>query len=213
MSPDQNISYLHTREWHLNVSVEGGRGVAALMVEENEYWSAADGRVRILEQRPDSPVTEHENAVRVEWAPNLPTDVGRLRTYLLKDAPSAQHNVPETLVLIASAQRLHNQAVPPALAQAFFEVLTAQPDLIDLGEVVDRSGRPGLAYGFEFSFGPKRRLSLIFAPATHALLATEEMMLEPGRLRVEVPAVASYVLYLAQGWVPSMSDRPLIRQS
>ncbi|GAB3270320.1 hypothetical protein [Kineosporia babensis] len=212
VNPESSISYLHTREWHLNVSVEGGRGVAALKVEENEYWSAADGRVRVLERRPDSPAADHSNTGKVEWAPGLPTDPAELREYLLKDAPSAQHNVPPTLVLIASAQRLHNQAVPAALAEAFFQVLTAQPDLADLGEVPDRAGRTGQAYGFEFSFGPKRRLTLIFDPATHALLATEELMLEPGRMRVEVPAVASYVLYLEQGWVPNMSDRPLVRE-
>lgn len=212
MTSDQTISYLHTREWHLNVSVEDGRGVAALKVEENEYWSAADGRIRILEQRPDSPAADHSNTGKVEWALGLPTEPARLRAYLLKDAPSAHHEVPETLVLIASAQRLHNQAVPAALAHAFFEVLTGQPDLLHLGEVTDRAGRPGLGYGFEFSFGPRRRLSLIFEPETRALLATEELMLEPGRLRVPVPAVASYVLYLEQGWVPSMGERPLIRQ-
>ncbi|GLY20212.1 hypothetical protein LWF15_34580 [Kineosporia rhizophila] len=213
VNPEQSISYLHTREWHLNVSVEGGRGVAALQVEENEYWSAADGRVRILEQRPDSPAADHSNTGRVEWAPGLPTDPTGLGEYLLKDAPSAQHNVPATLVMIASAQRLHNQAVPAALAEAFFQVLTGRPDLLPLGEMTDRAGRTGVGYGFEFTFGPRRRLTLIFDRDTHALLATEELMLEPGRLRVEVPAVASYVLYLEQGWVPSMSDRPLLRQA
>ncbi|MBT0771981.1 hypothetical protein KIH74_23770 [Kineosporia sp. J2-2] len=209
MTADQ-ISYLRTREWHLNVIVENGRGAAALREEENEYWSAADGRVRILEQRPDSPTAEHSNrGSGVEWAPGLPTDVPGLRAYLLKDAPAASRGVPETLVLIASVQRLHNQAVPPALARAFFEVLTAQPDLMRTGEVTDRAGRPGVGHAFDFSFGPKRRLTLIFDETSGALLATEELMLEPGRLRVEVPAVASYVLYLEQGWVPGMSDRPV----
>lgn len=37
-------------------------------------------------------------------------------------------------------------------------------------------------------------------------------MLEPGRLKVPVPAVSQYVLYLLQGWVPNMGDRPLIHQ-
>ena len=209
MTPEQSISYLRTREWHLNVSVEDGRGVAALQVEENEYWSAADGRIRILVQRPDLPAADHSNTGTVEWASALPQTPAGLRGYLLKDAPPAGRGVPETLVLIASVQRLHNQAIPAALAEAFFQILTARPDLQHLGEVVDRAGRPGLAYGFEFSFGPKRRLTLIFDPSSHALLGTEELMLEPGRLRVEVPAVASYVLYLEQGWVPGMSDRPL----
>lgn len=210
MTSEQTISYLRTREWHLNVSVENGRGVAALQVEENEHWSAADGRVRTLVRRPDLPESEQASAGIVEWVPALPRDREGLRGYLLKDAPPAERSVPETLVLIASVQRLHKQAVPAPLAQVFFEVLTAQPDLSELGEVTDRAGRTGSGYAFEFTFGPRRRLTLIFHPDSHALLAIEELMLEPGRLRVEVPAVASYVLYLEQGWVPGMNDRALV---
>lgn len=209
-SDHPTISYLRTREWHLNVSVENGRGVAALQVEENEHWSAADGRVRTLVQRPDLPDSEQASAGIVEWVPALPQEPAELREYLLKDAPPAERGVPETLVLIASVQRLHRQAVPAALAQVFFDVLTAQPDLEELGDVTDRAGRAGVGYAFEFTFGPRRRLTLIFDPTSHALLAIEELMLEPGRLRVEVPAVASYVLYLEQGWVPGMDDRDLV---
>ncbi|GAB6902996.1 hypothetical protein [Kineosporia succinea] len=209
MSSNQAVSYLRTREWHLNLGVGGGgRGQLELVAEDHERWCAADGRMRVLEVRPDTPPHDHSSTAQVEWASALPTDTASLRAYLLKGAPSPEHNVPETLVLIAAVQRLHNQAIPSALAAAFHEILTAQPDLTAVGTTTDRAGRTGEGYSFEFSFGPARRLTLIFDPASKALLASEEMLIEPGRLAVEVPAVASYVLYLQQAWVTGLDERP-----
>ncbi|GLY31874.1 hypothetical protein [Kineosporia sp. NBRC 101731] len=210
MSSNQAFSYLRTREWHLNLGVGGGgRGQLELMAEDRERWSAADGQVRVIEQRPNTARSDSTTTAQVEWAPDLPHDPGQLRAYLLKGAPSPQHNVPETLVLIASVQRLHTQAIPSGLAAAFYEILIGQPDLVARGETVDRAGRTGLGYSFEFTFGPARRLTLIFDPESKGLLATEEMLIEPGRLAVEVPAVASYVLYLEQGRVASTDERPV----
>jgi hypothetical protein len=77
-------------------------------------------------------------------------------------------------------------------------LLADRSDVVALGSMTDRAGRAGRAFAVDGYGGrlPTRQV-LIVGLTTGALLGDEEVLTKTaGRLRVRVPSVIAYTLYL-----------------
>jgi hypothetical protein len=82
--------------------------------------------------------------------------------------------------------------------------------VINSGTVTDRAGRPGVAVSVDSAgSGQLVRSTLVFAPATGALLEADETLVgDPARSDVRQGAVLAYTTFLATGDVDSATARP-----
>ena len=97
------------------------------------------------------------------------------------------------------------QIVPPSIDSGLWRMLAAEKDLVTLGDVVDRAGRPAVAITTSLAVAAPVRWVLLIDPQTGSLLGTELIAMDPhAGYVVAVPAVVGFTAYLASGWAGSL---------
>ncbi len=94
----------------------------------------------------------------------------------------------------------------PGDAQAvLLRVLAAIPGVVNEGTTIDRAGRPGAAVSLDSSYsGEPITYTLIFDPATGALLESDETLAgPPHRLNAVKGSVVAFTTFLSSGYVTS----------
>ncbi|MEU1731760.1 hypothetical protein [Streptosporangium sp. NPDC020145] len=213
-------SYVETEEWLLATSVTRDGTTSRMTPWVVSRWTPQDDQGTYHRtRRPGRPFGSGgwagitpgaDQATATEGGDNTETgaaaDLGpraaalsrseeELRDQLLDGEPQA--GMTRTHRLVRAVEDLHSHdVVEPDLRAALWRTLAAQDDLRDIGQVRDRNGRPGRAFGFED--GPLLGVFVV-SSATGGLLATELIRLTgPGEPR---PAVEEYRTYLTARWV------------
>jgi hypothetical protein len=229
---DGRYHYLEAAGWGLHTAVYNEDHVESVIVPSiMERWSADDGSGmmitasgepveaeppgadadrRAIDDLPDGEGEITEYAPGELWIPpiaSLPRDPVALREELVRHAEYEER--PDHVQLYVALEGLHVQRVPPDLLAAFYRAFAEEPEMRAYGQVTDRAGRRGIAIGFDSDYaGLPTRHMLIVDPETGTLLGFEEILTtDPGELNVRVPAVISYIVYLAGGDVASTDQR------
>jgi hypothetical protein len=203
--------YRHEKGYSLSEAVDGatGRRLSWQMVNtERETWVANDGSGRVIEstdgEKPVGPDTFGPGTLEGHFLPADAT-VAQLRSRFAR----SNHADTGPGWALALADLTGMQIVPPALQSRMLGILAQQSGLVLRGRTTDRAGRVGVAISADDTgdWGESRR-TLIFDPATGALLDVEETALDVPDLPVEPGATISYTIYLSCGYTDSTATRP-----
>lgn len=210
LAPHGTYAYVKREAWQLAPKLSGHAPPSDVVPVVIESWrdSAGSGRVVSLVRNPRSDAT----SVRVSAAsggplPALSTSVVALVHRLQAAAPASSGPATGFLGLAALAD---DQPIAPAVQAAILLLLARTPGVINSGTVTDRAGRPGVAVSVDSAgSGQLVRSTLVFAPATGALLEADETLVgDPARSDVRQGAVLAYTTFLATGDVDSATARP-----
>ncbi|MFF5211487.1 hypothetical protein [Streptosporangium sp. NPDC000396] len=218
-------SYVATEEWLMSTTVETGGAASRVVPWLVQRWTPVSGkgtcrRVRTAgrpfegggwegippEAGRSIPAPSREEGRVADLRPRanaLSRSGPVLRDQLLGTEP--QVTMTRTRRLVRAVENLHSHdVVEPALTAVLWRVLAAQDDLRSLGQVRDRRGRPGQAFGFED--GPLLGV-LVVSSATGGLLATE--LIRVARTRgheIRRPVVEEYRTYVIGRWVGGVGE-------
>jgi len=222
--------YTKTDEMYLNMMVsQGGEPTIAVLVPKTRtIWIAPDGSGRIRETAGVMVfLSEHSRsawraagspplgrAINQDFGPQklsfedlsrLPTDPSALASVIRERAQRADPPLYDEMFVIVG-DLLREQTAPPQVRAALYKVVSGIPGVELVGQVHDRADRQGVAVAKTSTYtGVKRRHVLIFDPRTSALLAEEDVILEPvSWIDTKPPVVIGYATYLESGIVESL---------
>jgi hypothetical protein len=221
--------YTKTDEMYLSVIVaRGGDVIAALVPKVRTMWIAPDGSGRIRETAGEMVFLSERSrsawqaagspplgrAINEDFGPQklsfedlslLPTDPSALGTVIRERAQRADPPLYDEMFVVVG-DLLREQTAPPQVRAALYKVAASIPGVELVGQVHDRAGRQGVAVAKTSTYtGVKRRHVLIFDPRTSALLAEEDVILEPvSWIDATPPLVIGYATYLESGIVESL---------
>lgn len=173
--------YLHWQAWTLGM---GGERGDAIYPNERWAWIADDGSARTLVDW-DGVVAGYK-----DWPPGGYAQPLAERTHLGKTPDEAASALTGASTAAASSayqlldfytQRAATEGLgtDPADRALFLQTL-AQTDVAAYGEVADRAGRQGQAFGASLGHdGVRSEIRIIVDPTTGALLASEEILHGP----------------------------------
>lgn len=139
----------------------------------------------------------------------LSTDPSDLGSFLRARAAQTDNPIAaETFILVGDQLRETGAALE--LRKALFEVAQAIPGVQRSDAVRDRRDRVGVALSLVSDHnGARTRRSYLFDPATFALLAEQELLLErTDWLDVQPPAEIGWTTYLESATVASVDETP-----
>lgn len=224
--PDRSggpVRYAKTATWDL-VTVVGNPTQSRSFIEPalRESWTEPSGDVTLVERRGRLPDEDHADAASVAALPGsaettrrfqslppsmLPADPADLRLQLGQGDAMAS----DAELFAAVLDQLETQPVrlPSELATTY-QFLAGLEGVWDLGPVIDRGGRHGVAVAAESTRAGLPTLHILVVDHdTGRPLATEKVLTkESGALNVRLPAVIGYALFLEAGWVPTAGARP-----
>lgn len=227
-APAFTQGYRYTREQNMYIYATGG--FQFLVPKTRETWIGADGSGRIKETAGDRVfLSERDRAAWIaagspslgreidqDFGPGelfaedfsaLPPDVAGLRAEVRRRAEETDVPV-DVEMFIVVGDLLRQQVAPPEIRAALYRVAAGIPGVELIGEVRDRTGRPGVAVAKTTDYwGARERLVLIFDPKTSALLAEERVLLSKTDWSdAEPPVVVSYAVYLNSEVVDRLPD-------
>jgi hypothetical protein len=210
---------------------------SVLLPRTREFWQGTDGTGRLRTRfgeavflgerdrarweaagRPDlgaNQTSDHRfdgsprNRLHHQDVNSLPTDPGKLFGVLQARAEVGDPSNPVDFRMLEEvAEILRETVAPPELRAAAYRVAGRIPGIELVGEVTDPVGRRGVAVAITADYNGLRRLELVFDPETSMLQAEREILLERiPELDAAPPVVVGYNVYLASGFVDSMSER------
>ncbi|NEA33832.1 CU044_5270 family protein [Streptomyces sp. SID13031] len=212
---------VRTESWSLSTRVDGKTVHSAVVPEITELsWNAdRSGHISTQLGKPYYPSAEYESAWKADgsrgkqgktvrdetWQPGgytpmfpnlpLPSQAAPLLAALKAGHPIDKLGTGELMIAI---EDLYRETQPsPEVRAALLQLLAARPDVIALGQLTDRAGRPAECFAVDSTLtGLPQRQLLMFSPTTATLLAGEDVLTEDaGQLEVRVPSVVSYRLY------------------
>jgi hypothetical protein len=224
--------YLETASW----STFGGSDTSDLpagMPKVLEQWINPDGSVRVVDHV-DLPAPA--SGLKAWLDAGLPLTGGRSEahttahapqqfpTALSTDAPTLQKQLldaelgtdptggpPANVELFTAIKDLRASApIDGSLQAALLRVLAAQPDVVSLGTTTDRLGRVADAVAIDSDYsGLDTRYVLLFDPTDGQLLGSEDILVKSsGSLKLSIPSVISYVIYVRDGHVSTDTSTP-----
>jgi hypothetical protein len=204
-------SYTERKGWYLSTTVDGEQVTSEVVPQFRRAWTASDGSGRLVDEwtfadgdTKYSDRTEGPGKLAVPRpSGSLSTDPAQLAAQLSVGHP-VSNGPAERLVAITD---LHQHTpVPPRLEAAVLRYLADTPGLVVSGDVTDRAGRRGVAFSLESAYsGLPTRYTLIVDPDTGDLLGREDMLtVTAGKLRVPVPSVISYTVFLDARFTDSL---------
>lgn len=185
--PIRPTSYTRTAGWYYNMTGSGN----SLETQTIERWVGPDGKLTARQM--DGSVSTGDN---VTWDRPAPTSPDALLKFLKIGHPIDKMGSGELLVAIADYYSENNPN--PAQRAAILRLLSQTENVFGLGDVTDRAGRDGIAFGVDTAMsGAPSRLSLIFDPGTGQLLGQEEVAfaLTNDGSRLDEPVVVSYTSF------------------
>lgn len=213
-------AYVKRAGWYLDTRVAGASSSSTVTATETESWTAADGSGREVTRRAggdrshvsattQGPVMDQLDLRANEDEPLIPlsTNPSVLAQQLDTGHPRRIGPVER---FVAFTDLANQQPIPAHVESAILRLLARSPGLIDSGVVTDRAGRPGVAVSLDSSYsGVLTRYTLILDPRTGGLLGEEETLIgNPRKLDVRSPAVLSYTVFLASGYVDTPTSEP-----
>lgn len=221
--------YAKTVSDQLTTSEGDGGTWSVVQPIAEETWIAADGsgRVRSVFGEPRFLGPRDEAGWRASGAPEFPSGTsdstlpaGALSYEALESLPTdpdellsalreqvAFEGIPGDVgVFLRLGQLLSRGDAPPALRAGLYRAASQLPGIQLVGPVTDPTGRPGVGVGMTYSeTGAAVRLVMVFDQETSALLAQEQILLEPAPwVDVNAGARLSYIAYLGSGRVDSV---------
>jgi hypothetical protein len=203
-------------DWSLWTTVDGDNTRSRIVPTATDQSRSADG---LLETRratghsipPDATIDEQTKQLEELLAADkanvvpatqqadiatLPRDTAALAAW----AANRSGQPDEMAALTMFKDMLRQEPIPGDLIAAFYRLFSNQGRLRPLGITVDRLGRTGAAYQLDSNdSGLPTHHVLIIDPATGEPLANETVLYETaGELRVKIPAVIGYEIYLNQ---------------
>jgi hypothetical protein len=167
-----------------------------------QSWLAPDGSGRIVQTTAGTRRTSVRElaAGSGHTLPSLSTSPAALGRLLGLGSPPGDGREFAALAAVTS-----DQPIAPRTQAAVLGLLARIPSLVNLGTVVDRAGRSGVAIGLSPNgTGAPVRDTVVFSPATGALLEFDETLEgDGGALQVRPGAVLAYTTFLAAGDVAS----------
>ena len=177
------------------VKTAGDVGVPIVMRPfTREIWIAPDGSGRISETSAgkSTDMAIGPGGLHAFDFSSWPSDADGLRQLLQSQIGDVGPNaVPlDVQTFIAARDALHETAAPPAIRAGLFNMLAAMPNVEDLGELDDGTGRVGIGVGISTDYwGSTTRKTLIFDPRTTKLLGESDVDAQTG----EVQGWAAYL--------------------
>ncbi|MGO4363375.1 hypothetical protein [Terrabacter sp. RAF57] len=126
----------------------------------------------------------------------LSADPSTLRDQLEHAHPIRELGTGELFVAITDLYK--EQRPDPKVRAQLLRMLAARPDVVALGTLRDRAGRPGLGVGVSSSQpgGLPARFVMIIDAASGLLLSYEQILTSsPGKLDIKIPSVIDYALF------------------
>jgi hypothetical protein len=203
-------AYTKTMGWYLGTRVDGQATTSTIIPSTTQRWVAPDGRAHVhrVTRRPDGSrsVDDFTAAGKGPVPVRLSTNEAVLARQLAVGHPFSDGPV-EKFVALTDLAAL--QPIPPCAESAILRFLARIPGLINQGSVIDRAGRHGIAVALDSNYsGLLTRYSWIFDRHTGALLGTEEMLIDPGKLHVRSGSIIAYTTFLTSGWTSTASNPP-----
>jgi len=220
-SEDSGPHIVRTESWELSTRIDGKQVRSAVVPEITELkWNAdRSAHLTVRTGQPYFPSSEYRSAWRSDGSPGkagtivndedwpagrytpmfpnlpLPVDESQLLSVLKAGHPIDDLGTGELMIAIND---VYNESQPGAAVRAsLLRLLAGRSDVIYLGRVSDRAGRPAECFAVDSTHTglPERQLAL-FSSTTGSLLASEEVLTtNPGQLGVPIPSVISYRLY------------------
>lgn len=228
-TPTTGVTYTRTVSWNLQITVDGDETSMDILPEEREaWWRTPDGLWDAC-IHPGPPVEDGEvfqgdpDRPRPEpCAPGVPprSDHDIVVTAIADDPVAAGETLGRGGPEAPGYRGLENMrtilSYDPLAAAERADLLRGLATLDGFeyrGEVVDRVGRPALAFASRTDVhggGAVDELVVLLDPDDGSLLGSDSVLLDAGttKLDVEVPAVQGFELILEQARVPEMGDRP-----
>lgn len=125
----------------------------------------------------------------------LPTTPARLKALLIEEQPAARDD--SGALLLAIHDLRNEQQLGGDVRAGLLTMLAAEPDVMSLGEITDRAGRPALAIAVDSDHsGWPSRYVLLLDPRDGRILGYERVLTEPvGPLDVAAPAIIDYTIF------------------
>jgi hypothetical protein len=203
-------AYVERQAWQLSVGRSGSPPPANVIPVVTESWRASDGSGRVVTfiRGPGSRSAGRlQSAAARRPLPAMSTTPTVLLAELWDAAPAGVGAARELLGLAALAAE---QPIPARVEAVALGLLARIPGVINSGTVTDRDGRAGVAVSLDSdSSGEPIRYTLIFAPASGALLEADQTLEgDPEEPELRPGAVIAYTTFLAAGYVDSTTARP-----
>lgn len=200
-------AYMKTRGWYLSSdqTTDGTVTGSQTSIVEREQWRAEDGAGRVDDTENGA---TRSDMVGPDTQPHRRVDADTQSAPVLRDRLLSQGSGRSTRQWFgAFTDNWTVQIVSPGLQSAYLGILAEQPDIEVLGAVTDRVGRAGIAVSTRTD---DMQLVLVFDETTGALLDYEQIALTAAAAAVPIslPSTVSYVVWLDDGYVQSVGDRP-----
>jgi hypothetical protein len=207
--PSGAYRYVKRQTWQLPAAASGAPPPASVVPVVTESWRAPDGDGRIARfiRRSSGVTTEQAGVVSGDPLPALSTSATVMARRLQAAAPAGPGPAREFIGFVALAG---DQPIPAEAEAVILGLLARIPGVTNSGAVVDRAGRAGVSVSLDSdASGEPVRYTLIFAPATGALLEADQTLSgDPQAPDVRPGAVMAYTTFLAAGYVDSTTASP-----
>ncbi|MFF1873486.1 hypothetical protein [Kitasatospora herbaricolor] len=194
-------SHLRWRQWALWTRTEAGGTSSKVVPEELDLVRSPGGAKLTRFLVDEGPASATEQVPQETWQGEVPQSVDALRAWLRSRTPGVDGPA-------GAAEAVHDlvteRVLSPGQRAAVLRLLAALPGMAVSGEVVDRAGRPGVAFSADSAAGGlPTRYTFIVDPVSGQLLGQEETLTESaGKLNVPVPSVIGYDAYLVAQQAP-----------
>lgn len=210
---DYTFTYLVSRTREIWVAPDGS-GRLREEARDPRFFGPADRQRWIDAGRPelDEGVEDDRyeaGELSYEDFEGLPTEDDALYSEIQTRAEGAGPGLePEMFTVVGDL--LRETAAPPELRAALFRVLGRIPSVEVDPNATDETGRPGIAATIEYdNDGTRFRDELIFDEDTSELLGERNVLLsEVDWVDADPGTVLGYAVYLEEGSVDSVSERP-----
>jgi hypothetical protein len=195
--------YVRTRSWTMRMpDALAGQRLRDVVPIDREQWAAADQSGRTEEIRPGAaaPTSVVYPPGNIQRLAPLPTDPAGIDRVVSEKTTE--------LWFGALSQRWRNQVVPPQEEAAYLRALATQGDMTVAGAVIDRAGRAGVGVTTRRPGDGSIQVTLIFDPATGALLDQEYVLLRVAGRPDITPTTFYSTVWLGSGRVDSTEQRP-----
>lgn len=218
-----NVHKVRTESWSLGTRVDNDVVRSAVIPQERLLiWRTnLSGALHVVTGAPQFPAALYEDAWRDEgqpgqagttvfdetyaageFTPMYPEPLSAEPSVLLRQL-SVGHPIDEygTAELFVALHDLYLEQTPDSqIRAAILGLIDTRPDVVNLGEVVDRAGRRGLGVAVDSNMsGLPTRYVLVFDMDDGRLLNSEEVLTQDaGRLAVPIPSVIAYTVFHAE---------------
>lgn len=196
-------AYVKTVGWYLTL----GQGAGSVFPQTTQSWLRPNGSGRVVNTT-GSGAARRVNDMRVGSGPRLfkpSTNLAVLARQLAVGHPRSDG--PQER-LVAFTDTASQQPITSAAEAAILRLIARTPNLVNLGTVTDRAGRPGVAVSLR---APQlgNAYTLIFSPRTGQLLGFEQTAIGNTQHRhVRPGAVVAYTTIINAGYTTSTTQTP-----